>query len=88
MPAKLAETAAMQAGEFERAVELVEHLGPLLFAHSQYYTLRRWIEHLPHDLWATMFRHLGIDYRHTSFLDPTGRPMPILPYGEPITELL
>ena len=42
----------------------------------------------PNDLWATMFRHLGIDYAHTSFLDPSGRPMPILPYGEPIAELL
>jgi hypothetical protein len=42
----------------------------------------------PNDLWATMFHHLGIDYEHTAFLDATGRPMPILPYGEPITELL
>jgi hypothetical protein len=42
----------------------------------------------PNDLWATMFRHLGIDYANTSFLDPTGRPMPMLPYGEPIAELL
>lgn len=42
----------------------------------------------PNDLWATMFRHLGIDYEHTSFLDHSGRPMPILPYGEPIRELL
>jgi hypothetical protein len=42
----------------------------------------------PNDLWATMFRHLGIDHQITSFLDPTGRPMPILPYGEPIAELL
>jgi uncharacterized protein (DUF1501 family) len=42
----------------------------------------------PNDLWATMFRHLGIDHAHTSFLDPTGRPMPILPHGEPIPELL
>lgn len=41
----------------------------------------------PNDLWATMFRHLGIDYQHTSFLDHTGRPMPILPYGNPIHEL-
>lgn len=41
----------------------------------------------PNDLWATMFQHLGIDYAHTSFLDHTGRPMPILPYGSPITEL-
>jgi hypothetical protein len=42
----------------------------------------------PNDLWATMFRHLGIDYANTSFLDHTGRPMPMLPYGEPIAELL
>jgi hypothetical protein len=42
----------------------------------------------PNDLWATMFRHLGIDYANTSFLDTSGRPMPILPYGEPIAELL
>jgi hypothetical protein len=42
----------------------------------------------PNDLWATMFRHLGIDYDRTSFLDGSGRPMPILPFGEPIAELL
>jgi len=42
----------------------------------------------PNDLWATMFHHLGIDYQNTSFLDHSGRPMPILPYGEPIAELL
>jgi hypothetical protein len=42
----------------------------------------------PNDLWATMFRHLGIDYQNTSFLDHTGRPMPMLPDGEPIAELL
>jgi hypothetical protein len=41
----------------------------------------------PNDLWATMFRHLGIDFTHTSFPDHTGRPMPILPYGTPIVEL-
>ncbi|MEX0725535.1 MAG: DUF1501 domain-containing protein [Planctomycetaceae bacterium] len=41
----------------------------------------------PNDLWATMFRHMDIDIE-TSFLDHNGRPMPILPYGEPITELL
>jgi hypothetical protein len=39
------------------------------------------------DLWATMFRHLGIDWKNTSFLDHSGRPMPILPDGEPIAEL-
>jgi hypothetical protein len=41
----------------------------------------------PNDLWATMFQHLGIDYNNTSFLDHSGRPMPILPYGSPIAEL-
>jgi hypothetical protein len=42
----------------------------------------------PNDLWATLFRHLGIDWRNTSFLDHTGRPLPILPYGEPVQELV
>jgi hypothetical protein len=42
----------------------------------------------PNDLWATMFRHLGIDPLHTNFIDHTGRPMPILPYGSPIAELI
>lgn len=41
----------------------------------------------PNDLWATVLRHLKID-RNLSFLDLRGRPMPILPYGDPITELL
>jgi len=41
----------------------------------------------PNDLWATMFRHLGIDPTHTAFLDHSGRPMSILPYGAPIAEL-
>lgn len=41
----------------------------------------------PNDLWATVYRHLGIDYTD-SFLDRRGRPMPILPFGEPINELL
>jgi hypothetical protein len=40
----------------------------------------------PEDLWATVYRHLGIDYTQT-FLDRSGRPLPILPGGEPITEL-
>ena len=35
-----------------------------------------------------LFDHLGIDYRHTAFLDHRGRPMPILDSGEPIRELL
>jgi hypothetical protein len=40
------------------------------------------------DLWATMFQHLGIDYKNTSFLDHSGRPMPMLPNGEPIAALV
>ncbi len=42
----------------------------------------------PNDLWATMFRHLGIDYDNTFFLDHRGRPMPVLPSGQPIAELV
>jgi hypothetical protein len=42
----------------------------------------------PNDLWATMFRHLGIDPDHTNFLDHTGRPMPVLPEGAPIEGLV
>ena len=41
----------------------------------------------PNDLWATIYRHLAIDYTH-SFLDHSGRPMPILPFGDPISELI
>ena len=41
----------------------------------------------PNDLWATVFRHLGIDYHH-AFPDHNGRPMPILPFGEVIAELV
>ena len=41
----------------------------------------------PNDLWATVYRHLGIDFDE-SFADLQGRPMPILPFGRPIEELL
>lgn len=41
----------------------------------------------PNHLWATVFKHLGIDYNNTAFPDATGRPMPILPDGDPISEL-
>lgn len=41
----------------------------------------------PNDLWATVYRHLGID-PSVSFLDHSGRPMPILPFGDAISELL
>lgn len=40
----------------------------------------------PQDLLATIYRHLGIDPR-SEFEDRTGRPVPILPHGEPIREL-
>jgi uncharacterized protein (DUF1501 family) len=42
----------------------------------------------PNDLWATVFAHLGIDYNGTSFPDGSGRPMPMLPYGDAIGELV
>ncbi|MCA8996484.1 MAG: DUF1501 domain-containing protein [Planctomycetaceae bacterium] len=41
----------------------------------------------PNDLWATVYRHLGIDSTQ-AFVDHSGRPMPILPDGAPITELI
>ena len=41
----------------------------------------------PNDLWATMFRHLGIDALGPAS-STTGRPLPILPYGDPIAELV
>ena len=41
----------------------------------------------PVDLWATVYRFLGIDYQY-SLADTFGRPMPILPSGEPIRELI
>ena len=40
----------------------------------------------PNDLWATMYKHLGIDPERT-FPDHSGRPMPILPDGEVIKDL-
>ncbi len=42
----------------------------------------------PDDLWATMFHHLGIDWNGISFPDFTGRPLSVLPGGEPIQELV
>lgn len=41
----------------------------------------------PNDVWATVYRHLGIDSSWT-VTDHAGRPMPILPSGAPIAELL
>jgi hypothetical protein len=41
----------------------------------------------PKDLLATVYRHLGIDFRH-ELRDLSGRPVSILPEGEPINELI
>jgi len=41
----------------------------------------------PQDLLATVYRHLGIDYRH-EFLNFGGRPVPILSHGKPIAALV
>lgn len=41
----------------------------------------------PQDLLATIYRHLGVDPR-AEYHDFTGRPIAILPEGEPIRELL
>lgn len=41
----------------------------------------------PFDILATVYHVLGIDYTQT-FLDHTGRPVPILGEGEPIRELI
>ena len=41
----------------------------------------------PEDLWATVYRHLGIDPTR-ALRDTMGRPMPILPGGRPIKELV
>ncbi|MGE3807798.1 MAG: DUF1501 domain-containing protein [Gemmataceae bacterium] len=40
----------------------------------------------PQDLLALMYGHLNIDFKH-EYHDSTGRPLPILPFGEPIYEL-
>lgn len=42
----------------------------------------------PNHLWASVFKHLNIRYHGIEFLDGTGRPMPMLPTGEPIAELV
>ena len=41
----------------------------------------------PNDLWASVLNHLGIDAGR-AFNDFSGRPVPILPFGTPIRELL
>jgi uncharacterized protein (DUF1501 family) len=40
----------------------------------------------PQDVLATMYRHLGVD-PHKHYLNSAGRPIPVLPFGEPIEEL-
>lgn len=42
----------------------------------------------PNDLWATALQHLGVDYANTTFTDHSGRPMPMMPTGTPIAELI
>lgn len=41
----------------------------------------------PNDLWATVYKHLGID-QNATIDDHTGRPQHLLPFGEPIRELI
>ena len=41
----------------------------------------------PNDLLATVYRFLGIDYERM-IPDTSGRPVPLIPYGTPIRELL
>ena len=43
---------------------------------------------VPNDLWATVMHHLDIPYKDINFTDHSGRPMPMLPDGEPIRELV
>jgi hypothetical protein len=40
------------------------------------------------DVLATLYRHLGIEADRVAIEDPTGRPIPVLPEGRPIPELL
>jgi hypothetical protein len=41
----------------------------------------------PQDLLATVYRHLGINYRH-EFINFSGRPVPVLSGGRPISQLI
>ncbi|MCA9171074.1 MAG: DUF1501 domain-containing protein, partial [Planctomycetales bacterium] len=41
----------------------------------------------PQDFLATIYTHLGVDYEHTSFLNFSGRPVPIVRNGSPVREL-
>ena len=40
----------------------------------------------PQDVLATVYRHLGVD-TGISYPDHSGRPIPVLPFGDPISEL-
>ena len=40
----------------------------------------------PQDVLATIYRHLGVD-THAQYLDNFGRPLSVLPFGNPIDEL-
>ncbi len=40
----------------------------------------------PQDVLATIYRHLGVD-ASLSYVDHGGRPVPVLPFGQPIEEL-
>lgn len=42
----------------------------------------------PSDYLATLYQHLGIDWRNLAIPDFSGRPIPILNDGQPISELL
>ena len=42
----------------------------------------------PGDFLATVYHHLGIDAENVALPDFSGRPVPILPGGKPIPELL
>jgi uncharacterized protein (DUF1501 family) len=41
----------------------------------------------PGDLWATVYRALGIDANKYHFEDQFNRPFPVLSHGKPIPEL-
>ncbi len=41
----------------------------------------------PNDLWSSVYRHLGINQSYV-LRDLQNRPVPILPFGRPIPELL
>ena len=40
------------------------------------------------DVFATLYRNLGIDASATTITDPTGRPQYLLDHGKPIAELI